>query len=112
MDLLSDMLQAVDPSDRAVLESVIQLYCGFGYDINWLTHCFPIMQAVKDEVIVDLVERCRSNQKKLMQMLTSTGLVISIQESLCTYICQNVNNIVDLRGSIVVLNSILFMWQG
>ncbi|VVB01048.1 unnamed protein product [Arabis nemorensis] len=46
MDLLSDMLQAVDPSDRA---------------------------AVKDEVIVDLVERCRSNQKKLMQMLTSTG---------------------------------------
>jgi hypothetical protein len=28
---------------------------------------------VKDEVIVDLVERCRSNQKKLMQMLTSTG---------------------------------------
>ncbi|ESQ52506.1 hypothetical protein EUTSA_v10016346mg [Eutrema salsugineum] len=46
MDLLSDMLQAVDPSDRT---------------------------AVKDEVIVDLVERCRSNQKKLMQMLTSTG---------------------------------------
>ncbi|KAG7569636.1 VHS domain [Arabidopsis thaliana x Arabidopsis arenosa] len=46
LDLLSDMLQAVDPSDRA---------------------------AVKDEVIVDLVERCRSNQKKLMQMLTSTG---------------------------------------
>ncbi|CAN8287288.1 unnamed protein product [Cochlearia groenlandica] len=46
MDLLSDMLQAVDPSDRA---------------------------AVKDEVIVDLVEGCRSNQKKLMQMLTSTG---------------------------------------
>ncbi|XP_023639857.1 TOM1-like protein 6 isoform X2 [Capsella rubella] len=46
MDLLGDMLQAVDPSDRA---------------------------AVKDEVIVDLVERCRSNQKKLMQMLTSTG---------------------------------------
>ncbi|XP_010505463.1 PREDICTED: TOM1-like protein 2 [Camelina sativa] len=46
MDLLGDMLQAVDPSDRV---------------------------AVKDEVIVDLVERCRSNQKKLMQMLTSTG---------------------------------------
>ncbi|CAD5320744.1 unnamed protein product [Arabidopsis thaliana] len=41
MDLLGDMLQAVDPSDH--------------------------------EVIVDLVERCRSNQKKLMQMLTSTG---------------------------------------
>ncbi|MED6148477.1 hypothetical protein PIB30_053575 [Stylosanthes scabra] len=46
MDLLSDMLRAVNPSDRA---------------------------AVKDEVIVDLVDRCRTNQKKLMQMLTTTG---------------------------------------
>ncbi|KAL5740267.1 hypothetical protein ACOSQ2_029447 [Xanthoceras sorbifolium] len=46
MELLSDMLQAVNPSDR---------------------------EAVKDEVIVDLVNRCRSNQKKLMQMLTTTG---------------------------------------
>ncbi|KAL9428655.1 hypothetical protein AB3S75_030611 [Citrus x aurantiifolia] len=46
MELLSDMLQAVNPSDR---------------------------EAVKDEVIVDLVSRCRSNQKKLMQMLTTTG---------------------------------------
>ncbi|GMI64466.1 hypothetical protein HRI_000115900 [Hibiscus trionum] len=46
MQLLSDMLQAVNPSDSAT---------------------------VKDEVIVDLVNRCRSNQKKLMQMLTTTG---------------------------------------
>ncbi|XP_019413354.1 PREDICTED: TOM1-like protein 1 isoform X2 [Lupinus angustifolius] len=46
MDLLSDMLQAVNPSDIA---------------------------AVKDEVITDLVDRCRTNQKKLMQMLTTTG---------------------------------------
>ncbi|XWS09475.1 hypothetical protein CRYUN_Cryun40dG0087800 [Craigia yunnanensis] len=46
MELLSDMMQAVNPSDRA---------------------------ALKDEVIVDLVNRCRSNQKKLMQMLTTTG---------------------------------------
>ncbi|BAT83951.1 hypothetical protein LR48_Vigan03g079700 [Vigna angularis] len=46
LDLLSDMLQAVNPSDR---------------------------EAVKDEVIIDLVDRCRTNQKKLMQMLTSTG---------------------------------------
>ncbi|CAN0846709.1 TOM1-like protein 6 [Linum grandiflorum] len=46
MDLLRDMLQAVGPDDH---------------------------EAVKDEVIVDLVERCRSNQKKLMQMLTTTG---------------------------------------
>ncbi|XP_059668114.1 TOM1-like protein 6 [Cornus florida] len=45
LDLLIDMLQAVNPSDR---------------------------EAVKDEVIVDLVERCRANQKKLMQMLTLT----------------------------------------
>ncbi|XP_076945655.1 TOM1-like protein 6 isoform X2 [Bidens hawaiensis] len=43
--LLSEMLQEVDPNDRA---------------------------AVKDEVIVDVVGRCRSNQKKLMQMLAST----------------------------------------
>ncbi|KAL4272591.1 hypothetical protein GQ457_13G027600 [Hibiscus cannabinus] len=46
MELLSDMLQAVNPSDSA---------------------------AVKDEVIVDLVNQCRSNQKKLMQMLATTG---------------------------------------
>ncbi|BFG36536.1 hypothetical protein CerSpe_228100 [Prunus speciosa] len=46
MELLSDMLQAVNPSDR---------------------------MAIKDEVIVDLVNRCRANQKKLMQMLTTTG---------------------------------------
>lgn len=45
-DLLADMLQAVTPGDRL---------------------------AVKDEVIVDLIDRCRSNQKKLMQMLTTTG---------------------------------------
>ncbi|XP_022733763.1 TOM1-like protein 6 isoform X2 [Durio zibethinus] len=45
-ELLSDMLLAVNPSDSV---------------------------AVKDEVIVDLVNRCRSNQKKLMQMLTTTG---------------------------------------
>ncbi|KAK9124668.1 hypothetical protein Sjap_014270 [Stephania japonica] len=46
MELLSDMLQAVNPNSR---------------------------EAVKDEVIVDLVSRCRSNQKKLMEMLNSTG---------------------------------------
>ncbi|GAV80855.1 VHS domain-containing protein/GAT domain-containing protein [Cephalotus follicularis] len=45
-ELLGDMLQAVNTDDRA---------------------------AVRDEVIVELVNRCRSNQKKLMQMLTSTG---------------------------------------
>ncbi|KAF2306510.1 hypothetical protein GH714_018878 [Hevea brasiliensis] len=46
MELLSDMLQAVNPHDR---------------------------EALKDEIIVDLVNQCRSNQKKLMQMLTTTG---------------------------------------
>ncbi|XP_058110543.1 TOM1-like protein 6 [Magnolia sinica] len=46
MELLTDMLQAVNPNDR---------------------------EAVKDEVIVDLVGQCRSNQKKLMQMVNSTG---------------------------------------
>ncbi|EXB42395.1 TOM1-like protein 2 [Morus notabilis] len=46
LELLGDMLQAVNPSDCT---------------------------AIKDEVIVELVNRCRANQKKLMQMLTSTG---------------------------------------
>lgn len=46
MELLSDMLKAVNPSDR---------------------------EAVKDEVIVDLVSQCRSNQKKLLQLVNSTG---------------------------------------
>nr|GMC79154.1 TOM1-like protein 6 [Ipomoea batatas] len=45
VDLLAEMLQAVNPGDRS---------------------------AVKDEVIVDLVERCRANQKKLIDMLTAT----------------------------------------
>ncbi|KAJ6362811.1 hypothetical protein OIU78_003078 [Salix suchowensis] len=45
MELLNDMLQA-NPGD---------------------------CEDIKDEVIVDLVDRCRSNQKKLMQMLTTTG---------------------------------------
>nr|KJB74478.1 hypothetical protein B456_011G130400 [Gossypium raimondii] len=46
MDLLADMLHAVNPRDPT---------------------------AVKDEVIVDLVNQCSSNQKKLMHMLTTTG---------------------------------------
>ncbi|KAK1284094.1 hypothetical protein QJS10_CPB21g01517 [Acorus calamus] len=45
-ELLSDMLQAVDPNSR---------------------------EGIKDEVIVDLVSQCRANQKKLMQLLSSTG---------------------------------------
>ncbi|KAL4557796.1 hypothetical protein LXL04_035986 [Taraxacum kok-saghyz] len=46
LNLLSEMLEAVDLKDRA---------------------------AVKDEVIVDLIDQCRSNQKKLGQMLASVG---------------------------------------
>ncbi|KAK1321259.1 hypothetical protein QJS10_CPA03g01010 [Acorus calamus] len=45
-ELLSDMLQAVDPNN---------------------------CEGIKDEVIVDLVSQCRANQKKLMQLLSSTG---------------------------------------
>ncbi|KAI3676193.1 hypothetical protein L1987_85794 [Smallanthus sonchifolius] len=45
-DLLSEILQEVDPKD---------------------------LEAVKDEVIVDLVGRCHLNQKKLMHMLASTS---------------------------------------
>ncbi|GAB4833205.1 hypothetical protein Ancab_031449 [Ancistrocladus abbreviatus] len=45
MELLAHMLQAANPDDQV---------------------------AVKDEVIVDLADRCRTNQKKLMQMLTTT----------------------------------------
>ncbi|KAK1265180.1 hypothetical protein QJS04_geneDACA017073 [Acorus gramineus] len=46
VELLSDMLKAVDPNDR---------------------------EGVKDEVIVDLATQCRSNQKKLMRLLSTTG---------------------------------------
>lgn len=45
MDLFIDMLQAVNPVDRT---------------------------AVDDEVIADLTSQCRSNQKKLMQLINST----------------------------------------
>ncbi|XP_074311869.1 TOM1-like protein 6 [Silene latifolia] len=45
LELLNDMLLAVNPGDR---------------------------MAVKDELIIDLVDRCRANQKKLMQLITTT----------------------------------------
>lgn len=44
LDLLADMLKAVDPNDRL---------------------------AIKDEVITDLVEQCRTNQRKLVQSLAT-----------------------------------------
>ncbi|XP_044508874.1 TOM1-like protein 6 [Mangifera indica] len=68
MELLSDMLQAVNPSDR---------------------------QAVKDEVIVDLVNQCRSNSKKLMQMLSTTsneellGRGLELNDSLQTLLAKH-----------------------
>ncbi|WOL06355.1 hypothetical protein Cni_G15087 [Canna indica] len=46
MELLREMLQAVNPYDR---------------------------QAMKDELIVELVNQCRSNQKRLMELISSTG---------------------------------------
>ncbi|XP_042462278.1 TOM1-like protein 6 isoform X1 [Zingiber officinale] len=46
LELLREMLQAVNPNDRG---------------------------AVKDELIVELVSQCRSNQKKLMELIGSTG---------------------------------------
>ncbi|KAK4749522.1 hypothetical protein SAY87_026971 [Trapa incisa] len=45
MELLSDMLQAMSPGDK---------------------------EALKDEVVIDLVDRCRSNQKRLTTMLTAS----------------------------------------
>ncbi|XP_051130403.1 TOM1-like protein 6 [Andrographis paniculata] len=46
LNLLADMLKAVDPNDRS---------------------------AIKDEVIIDLVEQCRANQRKLVQSLATTS---------------------------------------
>ncbi|KAM0827778.1 hypothetical protein ACQ4PT_067958 [Festuca glaucescens] len=45
-ELLSDMVYALNPSDQ---------------------------EAVKDEIITDLVSQCRSNQQRLMQFISSTG---------------------------------------
>ncbi|KAG0518507.1 hypothetical protein BDA96_09G181700 [Sorghum bicolor] len=45
-ELLCDMVNALNPADR---------------------------MAVKDEIITDLVNQCRSNQQKLMQFVSSTG---------------------------------------
>ncbi|CAN6337311.1 unnamed protein product [Urochloa humidicola] len=45
-ELLRDMVNALNPADR---------------------------MAVKDEIIADLVNQCRSNQQKLMQFVSSTG---------------------------------------
>ncbi|XP_068669087.1 TOM1-like protein 6 isoform X2 [Aristolochia californica] len=66
--LLNDMLQALNPGDS---------------------------EAVKDEVIEDLVNRCRSNQKKLMQLLNSTvddellGQGLELNDSLQTLIAKH-----------------------
>ncbi|PKA67240.1 hypothetical protein AXF42_Ash004732 [Apostasia shenzhenica] len=46
MELLRDMLKAVNPQDH---------------------------EAIRDEVIIDLVSQCRSNQKKILQLIDSTG---------------------------------------
>uniref|UniRef100_A0A1D1YR71 TOM1-like protein 2 n=1 Tax=Anthurium amnicola TaxID=1678845 RepID=A0A1D1YR71_9ARAE len=46
MEVLNDMLQALNANDCA---------------------------AIKDDVIVDLVDQCRSNQKRLMHLVNSTG---------------------------------------
>ncbi|XP_020578826.1 target of Myb protein 1 isoform X1 [Phalaenopsis equestris] len=46
MELLNDMLKAVNPHDR---------------------------EAVEDEIIKELVGQCRSNQKKILQLIESTG---------------------------------------
>ncbi|KAJ0978465.1 hypothetical protein J5N97_013939 [Dioscorea zingiberensis] len=46
MELLSEMFRAVNPNDR---------------------------EAVKDEVITDLVSQCRSNQKRVLQLVNTTG---------------------------------------
>lgn len=45
-EVLSEMLQAINPNDK---------------------------EAVKDELIIDLVGQCRSNQKKIMHLVSSTG---------------------------------------
>lgn len=45
-ELLYDMVNALNPADR---------------------------MTVKDEIIADLVNQCRSNQQKLMQFVSSTG---------------------------------------
>jgi hypothetical protein len=47
-ELLRDMVNALNPADR---------------------------MAVKDEIITDLVNQCRSNQQQLMRFVSSTGYV-------------------------------------
>lgn len=51
-ELLYDMVNALNPADR---------------------------MAVKDEIIADLVNQCRSNQQKLMQFVSSTGYAYHTQ---------------------------------
>ena len=51
-ELLRDMVNALNPADR---------------------------MAVKDEIITDLVNQCRSNQQKLKQFVSSTGYVYNSQ---------------------------------
>lgn len=51
-ELLYDMVNALNPADR---------------------------MTVKDEIIADLVNQCRSNQQKLMQFVSSTGYAYHTQ---------------------------------
>lgn len=59
-ELLRDMVNALNPADRV---------------------------AVKDEIITDLVNQCRSNQQKLMQFVSSTGYVYCSQNMQSTFPC-------------------------
>ncbi|KAH1047302.1 hypothetical protein J1N35_038086 [Gossypium stocksii] len=70
MDLLADMLHAVNPTDPTVRTKYIYF---LKKHQPFLLFFVLYLQAVKDEVIVDLVNQCRSNQKELMHMLTTTG---------------------------------------
>ncbi|KAJ6810561.1 target of Myb protein 1-like [Iris pallida] len=58
----------MSPSDLHRLQSVMELLSDMLKAISQDDH-----QAVKDEVITDLVSQCRSNQKKLIQLVNSTG---------------------------------------
>lgn len=72
------MLQAVNPNDRGVgVDFIPDLLCSYlAFFYSFMVVCLKkciFKQAVRDELIVELVNQCRSNQKKLMNLIGSTG---------------------------------------
>uniref|UniRef100_J3L5D8 VHS domain-containing protein n=1 Tax=Oryza brachyantha TaxID=4533 RepID=J3L5D8_ORYBR len=65
---MSSDVETLSLGDMNKIRNVTELLCDMVHALNPADH-----KAVQDEIIMDLVSQCRSNQQKLMQFVSSTG---------------------------------------